>query len=350
MIFRLLKIKNLKNWFELDKPTFFWRAAITVGIGLLIIDLTTKKLFDISHWENVLVEAHGMWLDIVLFGVLTAIFEVLTERKNEINREENEKRLEIKRMKEEIEDFKNWGSEEALNRIVGSIRRLNRLGITELDIFEGRLSGADFTNANLEGSKLSQCEMKNCLFDKVKMRNTNIEMSDFEGSRFVMADIQGSQIYGANFEKTLFRTALLCNSRLSNANFSEADLGGSHLSMSECRGTDFRKSDLRGVDFTGCDLRGAKFRGTRISIGTKFENCKVWSKGWIEELKNEKIENFNLLEEQYFVDERQMTDEGERETSIYLPYFLVKKKPEIKEKEGKQVYAKEDKTDDVPKA
>jgi hypothetical protein len=68
--------------------------------------------------NSILVEAHGLLFDIFVFGILIVFFNKM-----------GEKRRNIKRWQEEIDDFRGWNSEEAKFRIVGNIKRLNRNGI-----------------------------------------------------------------------------------------------------------------------------------------------------------------------------------------------------------------------------
>ena len=55
-------------------------------------------------------------------------------RPKEILERLGEKRRNIKRWQEEIDDFRGWNSEEAKFRIVGNIKRLNRNGIISKEI------------------------------------------------------------------------------------------------------------------------------------------------------------------------------------------------------------------------
>ena len=69
-------------------------------------------------------------MDIVVFGILLAFLTSMTERRREITRQ-----MEL------IDDFKKWDSDEARHRIAGAIRRLNKLNRTAIDF-----SGIEISN------------------------------------------------------------------------------------------------------------------------------------------------------------------------------------------------------------
>lgn len=64
-----------------NKIFFFFLLAGFMGFLLYYIDLKTDDTFKGSFWGGVLVEAHGMFLDVILFGILLTIYEKFTEKK-----------------------------------------------------------------------------------------------------------------------------------------------------------------------------------------------------------------------------------------------------------------------------
>ncbi len=72
--------------------------------------------------ENVFVKAHGMLFDILVIGILILFLSKLAE-----------KRIANQRYLDEIDDFRDWESDEAAHRIAGNIRRLNK------NRFKGRI-------------------------------------------------------------------------------------------------------------------------------------------------------------------------------------------------------------------
>lgn len=87
---------------------------------------------------NLYVEFLGLIFDIALVGI---IFSLGTRRR--------ERRQDIKRYQEEIDDLKKWDCEEARFRIAGNIRRLNRLGVTAIDLCGAEISNFSFSRSDI---------------------------------------------------------------------------------------------------------------------------------------------------------------------------------------------------------
>ena len=119
-----------------------WASAGPAGIAiatliiLLIILLGLRSSFEefgqIS--QGVYIEAWGTVFDVLIVGIIFALYAVHRDRKERIERHV-----------EEIDDFKKWNSEEARLRIAGAVRRLNRHGIVAIDF--GGIELRDFSFA-----------------------------------------------------------------------------------------------------------------------------------------------------------------------------------------------------------
>lgn len=170
------------------KVMFFVTLCFFMFIILALLDYFTSETFKNGFWGGVLVEAHGMFLDIILFGILLTLYEKFTEKKNEIDR-----------LTEEIDDYRGWNEPEAMYRIVGCIKRLSKKGVTKFDLKNCFLkngefsstdfSGSFFTNTNLEGTKFYTCKMNNCLFQDFKVLNTYFSFCSFPEAIFFYNDL-----------------------------------------------------------------------------------------------------------------------------------------------------------------
>jgi hypothetical protein len=98
-------------------------AFIGFILGFCVVTGLSLKFYDISFGRDVLVEAHGMLFDILVIGVF---IYWLQERGRKI--------LETQSYKDDIDDFRGWESDEAAHRIRGSIIRLSRHEITQLNL------------------------------------------------------------------------------------------------------------------------------------------------------------------------------------------------------------------------
>jgi hypothetical protein len=196
--------RSIRGWLESLSAEGPVRLALYVfALVTVIVIAISFRLYNKEFFEGVLVEAHGMLFDLLVIGVFVLWLNKLGER-----------RLTIRRYREEIEDFLGWDSDEAMHRIAGNIKRLNREGVTKIWLVRAYLPRANLSLADL--------------------RDTNLR-----GAQLTKADLSGAQ---------------LDNADLHEANLRRADLIGADLI-----GADLRDANLRGADLAGADLRGAKY-------------------------------------------------------------------------------------------
>ena len=106
-------------------------TAIAVAVILLLWFFSGWYGDDLGEiFRGIYIEAGGAVMDIVVFGILLAFLTTMMERRREITRQ-----------RELIDDFKKWDSDEARHRIAGAIRRLNKLNRTAIDF-----SGIEISN------------------------------------------------------------------------------------------------------------------------------------------------------------------------------------------------------------
>jgi uncharacterized protein YjbI with pentapeptide repeats len=211
---------------EFFAHTMLFASLVLIG-GILIIAILYAAIPELrdGFWSGVFVEFTGMLFDIVIFGLLIAFWDRISDG-----------RFEARRQQEIIDDFKKWNSDEARHRIAGAIRRLNRNGVTSIK-FAG------------------------------------IELHDFSFRQHDIISIMGSSFhegdwgYGGSRDKTV----------LKNVDFSSAN----------CREVIFSPYViLRGMivltlvkdcKFIQSDLRGAVFKGTRLEWTAEHpEDLGIW--------------------------------------------------------------------------
>lgn len=132
---------------------------------------------------NILVESHGLLFDVLLFGVVIMAFELRDNDKEQ-----------IKRHKEEIDDFRGWNEKEATYRIVGNIKRLNPLGVSDIDLSRTYLVGADLGKLNLDGSDLI----------KANLSGASLKGASLVGSKLSGANLNGAAVDSADFSRAEF--------------------------------------------------------------------------------------------------------------------------------------------------
>ena len=207
--------------------------------AVIVYKLTISKVqeaYNDIFIRDVLVEAHGMLFDILIIGTFIFALHELVEKRHE-------RKSKIKRWQEEIDDYRGWDEKEAMIKIVGNIKRLNRNGITKINLLSCYLRGADLNGADFRGADLSAAVLSWADLDE--------------------ADLNGADLNGAD---------------LSEADLSEANLNGADLSV---------------VDFNGADLRGTK----KITIEQLSEVETLYKAKLDPEIEKQIIEKYpHLLE------------------------------------------------------
>lgn len=173
---------------EKGRIKFSLVIAFLVLVLLIILDITT---YTDDLWGNILSELHGMLFDILVIVIGLEWIHSLGER-----------RRRIRRYQEEIDDYLGWKLPEASRRIVGNIRRLNRLGIHKIILDFAFIPGTELANANLEGSSLISADQ----------RKTHLWMATLEGANLSFANLEEASLQATN----------LSNAILSHANLSGA--------------------------------------------------------------------------------------------------------------------------------
>jgi uncharacterized protein YjbI with pentapeptide repeats len=262
-------LKKINNWL-LQNPLRFYIIVLLVFIPSLI----TLDHYFIEDWADVLVEAHGLLFDLLLFGVLLTIYETYKKKIEDERRITNERSLKIDRYLEEIEDFRIWGSTEGMLRIAGNIRRLNKLGVTKINLFDCKIKKINLKGFNLEGSHFGGADLGNGI-----LRGANLVSCNLIGTYLGDANLRGANIKGADLERA----------KCQRTNFQGANLRGSN-----CTRAKFWDANLQNADLRDCDLKEAAFGGT-ILASTRFYGAKNLTVEQLLEAKS--LKSINIEEE-----------------------------------------------------
>jgi len=186
------RIQFNENW---NNPTFlFLTGFILFGIIILIFDIHYK-------WDlpDLLVEAHGVLLDIFFFGIIFSIYDSYKHKS------EN-----IQRWQEEIDDYRDWDEKEATYRIAGNIHRLVKANIIKLNLsstflidaklYGLKLVGADFSYANLMGAGFVKSNLNGAIFHFSNLRKITWHHADLTNAILDNA-IVDEFTYGSKEEK-----------------------------------------------------------------------------------------------------------------------------------------------------
>ena len=152
--------------------------------------------------EGLLIETFGMLLDVLVIGIIILWL-------NEIRDKKRRKELEIQRYQEEIDDFRGWDEKEATFRIVGNIRRLNKRGVTYINLIECYLMNARLNEANLKRADLRNAKLQEALLGGANLQTAYLRGANLEGASLVFTNLQGADLLNAKLQKAwLMRTNL----------------------------------------------------------------------------------------------------------------------------------------------
>lgn len=283
---------------------------------------------DPSFWENIIVESHGMLLDLLIIGIF--IFW-LQKRSNKFLERENQ----IIRYFEELDDFRGWLGEEAAYRVAGIIKRLFRL--------EVQLETINFSKlclSNVDSNILKIIIQKNLVehdvvetydrYDKslllvskpAYLNNARLRHSNFDNVK-----LRGVFMEGADFFQSELNSCLLENTKLAGSYFGWSKLKNIDFTRSDLSNSSFYNSNLDSVSFQNANLEGADFCETKLSniimSDANLLNCKVGKKTWFEEQLENQITGLDDLMQRYYVDPTYIPSGY----TFHAGHYLIKKRP-----------------------
>ena len=261
----------------------FVLIALLIGIPLGIW-IHTKYLYYLSNFPDsplvdILVEAHGLVFDVLFFSIVLGVYTFFIERRRKIQRYE-----------EEIDDYRGWEKKEAMHRISGSIRRLNKERKSARALYRCYLKGANLMGANLEGTKASFVNFKEADLKFVNFKYAGLSDANLNGSILMGADLSDAELVEADLQNADLGMAKLYRSDLRGANFQHADLREANLEKANLAHANLEGSNLTGVIFKGADLSNTNLHG-----------AKVDSLEWIKSLNEANVRGVIGIEEQYLI-------------------------------------------------
>lgn len=207
---------------------------IPITVILILIDIGIGATDSNDFWLNLLAEGHGIIGDILFFGIAISIYDAIIRRRNAVNR-----------LEEDLDIYREWASEEATHRIIGTLRSLNNYGVTIFNLNECYLLGINISGVTFGRSNFNHANLT---------KSTLIGEYDFKETKIASLGLSSSSFEDCTLEKTTFR-----NLNLSCTNFKSAG---------------FKNK----VWFIGCNLRMASFPDKFDNPGIiKFEKCIFYS-------------------------------------------------------------------------
>jgi hypothetical protein len=250
-----------RRWFDWG----FRQTLIGWSLGLLIFCYLIVQIFgeDVGA-TNLWTEFWGLIFDILVILVGFGLIQNWKQRRDNIARQE-----------EIIEDLKRWDNEESMHRIVGAIRRLNGMGKTAVDLTGAALSGAKLKGygvTSLRGSGLSgggwadetirKSAFKNVDFSRLDLRDVVFGVDEWGIGLAVSGHYHNCSFWDADLRNSVFDAADLRwdtppPDSLDEEIDSEED--GRPI-MARMHADRFNDTDLAGASFKKCQFHWADFR------------------------------------------------------------------------------------------
>jgi len=233
-----------------------------------------------DYWQGVYVEATGFLFDLLFFGVALAFILHWQNRKHDIARHQ-----------EEIQDFKRWDSEEGRLRISGAVRRLARMGKTDIDFVGMKLSDFSF-KANdirsIQGSKFYEGEWGTLSskeqVDLERVDFAHVNCSDVLFSRFNPFEGIGIappvKIIDCSFQESDLRRAVFNGATMEwhepppESIYEEVDYDDQPPGLIKHIYPAFDGADLTGTSFKNVRFKNADFREVKNILEADFSGAK----------------------------------------------------------------------------
>jgi uncharacterized protein YjbI with pentapeptide repeats len=198
-------------------------------------------------------------------------------------------------------------------RIFGNCRSLHKARLTNIDLGNTNLSGANLEQAELTGVNLRKANLSGANLEEANLsgsviidygtnreqnRHTNLKEANLSGANLEQsnlsgtnleyavlsdADLREASLSGANLEHAVLSNANLQLSNMSSAslrmvNLSDADLGRVNLSGADLSGADLSSASLRMANLSSANLNGTNFTGVLFhcfSNGIELGNDRI---------------------------------------------------------------------------
>lgn len=213
--------------------TAFWNK-----VSEFVLPNTRLGLYGKEFWENFLIGMHGIIFELSIIAVLIIWLDLKRSRNNDIDR-----------LEEDLEDYSSLDFPEINVKKLGHMKRLNELGVKNIDVQNLVLNGMKIKGVNVEGARLVGLKvMKGSVIDSsfkdMKMRSSNFQESVLKSTKFEACDLTKSKYIRAKCKGVDFT-----GSCLERADFTNADLQSSIFNLCNVREAIFEGANLKHVTF-----------------------------------------------------------------------------------------------------
>jgi hypothetical protein len=216
------KLRRILGWFDANELRISVLVFILASIILLLLDLKYGV-----RLSDILVEAHGLLMDIVVFGCLILWFNL-----------RRDKRERIRQYRETLEDLSDWDSEEGVLKKVGVINRLLDIGgpqaLPYLD--SNQLPNANFQGVYMPGACLSFSNLTNAFLNGIYLAGAELIGSNLNGACLASAVLENADLRGANLAGADLEEIKLNGAKLGSITIGDKSYGGATTYTTDLRG------------------------------------------------------------------------------------------------------------------
>jgi uncharacterized protein YjbI with pentapeptide repeats len=154
---------------------------------------------------------------------------------------------------------------------------LSRSNLSNARLGQANLENADIHSSNLRGADLSDAKMRRADLDHANLSDANLSDADLWLAKLSYATLTNVVARGAHISEANGENANLVGADLSNAYLGKINLTEADLSSADLSGAQLFDAILRGANFTNAELDGAELRGAKLD---SFEEASGWYEYW----------------------------------------------------------------------
>ncbi len=248
----------MKELFKNRSVIFYCILALAAFLVLRHHDMYISSDKE-DYWEGIWVEAHGMFMDIIILGLFLAIYDFYRDRREVLQNLDKERQVKIERYLEEIDDYRCWEEPEAKQKILGIIKRLNKLNVKVFDLSFCYLKGSYFQSDSFEKMFFWEAKLMEVNFCRCNLIESNFSDADLTRAKIISSNLSNSIFYRANLT-----SVNIYETNLERVNFDFSIFKDATISISNLKNTSFIHSDFRGVNLYNVQLEGANFKYASI--------------------------------------------------------------------------------------
>lgn len=142
---------------------------------------------------------------------------------------------------------------------------MSDITITNSNLIEAHLGGANLSRANLRGTDLSWAILTEADLYRTDLRGAILRETSFIGAYLTHAEFQGADLRGARLDRATLIGADLSRAYLRSAELQGADLRGANLFGAYLENANLDEADLKGTNFTKANLTKTLLNGAELN-------------------------------------------------------------------------------------